>query len=68
MPDQFYIVPQHPARAWWEIGEEDHLTCSLCGAAADTKNLTVCPGCKARMTVDEEWTKKILERGYRKKQ
>ena len=67
MSEPFFIIPRRPARAWWEMEEKGALKCSLCGATANPADLTVCPQCRAKMTIDEAWTKKILERGYRKK-
>ena len=64
MDGEVFIVPRRRSRAWWEISDEGGLVCSLCGAAADTADLTACPGCGSNMTVDEEWTNRILERGY----
>ena len=67
MNQDFFIVPQRQSRAWWDMDETGHLTCSVCGANATGENLAVCPGCGSNMTVDEEWTKRILERGYKRK-
>ena len=64
----FYIVPQRQSRAWWDLNQSGELRCSLCGAKAAPSNLKTCSGCGSNMTIDEPWTKRILEQGYRKEE
>ena len=63
MDHGFYIVPQRQSRAWWDLTEEGKLICSMCGAVASKSDYTICPGCGSKIVIDEEWTKRILERG-----